>query len=169
MIIIREELPDDIGAIHALNEQVFGQPNEAELVDALRENAALTISLVAVQDGWLVGHIGFSPVAIEPGAPDRKALGLAPMAVLSEFQNKGIGSKLVQAGLEECRKIGTDIVVVLGHPEYYPRFGFVPSQPHGITWEHDVPAEAFMVKELRGGALANIRGMVKFRPEFDAV
>lgn len=169
MITIRKELPDDIGAIHTLIEQAFDQPDEAKLVDRLRENGALTISLVAVQDSAVVGHIGFSPVSIEPGAPDFKALGLAPVAVLPQFQNKGIGSKLVRAGLDECRKHGIDIVVVLGHPEYYPRFGFVPAKPHGITWEHEAPAEAFMVKELHAGALAAVRGTVRFRPEFGTV
>ena len=169
MVTIRKELPDDIGAIHALNEQAFGQPNEAVLVDALRQNGGLTLSLVAVQNGQVVGHIGFSPVTIEPDPPDCQALGLAPMAVLPDYQNKDIGSKLVRAGLDECRIIGVDLVVVLGHPAYYPRFGFMPSQPHGIRWEHEVPAEAFMVMELRKGALAAVRGTVRFRKEFDTV
>ena len=95
------------------------------------------------------------------------ALGLGPLGVLPEYQNTGIGSKLVEAGLEACSKTNYGIVVVLGHPHYYPRFDFTSSKPHGIVWERDVPEEIFMVKELKGGALAQTQGVVKYRAEFD--
>jgi putative acetyltransferase len=89
------------------------------------------------------------------------------MAVRSAWQRRGIGSRLVRAGLEECRRAGHgSVVVVLGHPEYYPRFGFVPASRHGVTWEHPAPAEAFMLLELRPGALGGRGGVVRYAPEF---
>jgi putative acetyltransferase len=91
------------------------------------------------------------------------------MVVLPAYQRQGIGSKLVEAGLAACRHTPYGVVVVLGHPHYYPRFGFVPAKPLGIVWEHDVPEEVFMVQELRDGALTQTKGVVKYRPEFDVV
>ena len=91
------------------------------------------------------------------------------MAVLPEFQNRAVGSELARRGLEACRSIGHDVVVVLGHPEYYPRFGFVPAKQLGLTCEYPVPDEVFMVVELREGALGGLKGVVKYRPEFSNV
>jgi len=91
------------------------------------------------------------------------------MAVLPAYQRRGIGSQLVAAGLTACHHTPYGVVVVLGHPHSYPRFGFTPAKPLGMVWEHDVPEEAFMVKEIQEGALAQIRGVVKYRPEFDVV
>jgi putative acetyltransferase len=91
------------------------------------------------------------------------------MAVLPEHQRRGVGSLLVRAGLEECRRAGHGCVVVLGHPEYYPRFGFVPASRHGLAWEHSAPDEAFMVLALRDGALDGLGGVVRYAPEFGAV
>lgn len=169
MLTIRPEQPADLSAIHHVHTQAFGQPQEGDLVDALRSAGALTLSLVAVTDGRVVGHIAFSPVTITSHTVPIEALGLAPMGVLPAYQRTGIGSRLVEAGLETCRKMGYSLVVVLGHPHYYPRFGFTPSKPYGIVWEHDAPDEAFMVRELKEGVLAQTRGVVRFRPEFDAV
>jgi putative acetyltransferase len=98
-----------------------------------------------------------------------EALGLAPMAILPAYQRQGIGSQLVEAGLTACHHTPYGVVVVLGHPHYYPRFGFAPAKPLGIVWEHDVPEEVFMVKEIQEGALAQTRGVVKYRPEFATV
>ena len=169
MLTIRAETPEDIPAIHHVNTAAFGQANEADLVDALRQHSALTISLVAIQDGHLVGHIAFSPVTITSSTVTIAALGLAPMAVLPTCQRRGMGSQLVEAGLTACHHTPYGVVVVLGHPHYYPRFGFVPAKPLGIVWEHDAPEEAFMVKEIQVGALAQTRGVVKYRPEFTTV
>jgi len=169
MLTIRGETPEDYSAIHHINTVAFGRPNEADLVNALRQNNALTISLVAVQDGRLVGHVALSPVTITSSTATIEALGLAPMAVLPAYQHRGIGSQLVEAGLNACHQIPYGLVVVLGHPHYYPRFGFAPAKPMGIVWEHDAPEEAFMVKEIQEGVLAQTRGVVKYRPEFATV
>ena len=116
-----------------------------------------------------MGHILFSPVTIESKGTSFEAIALAPMAVLPAYQRKGIGSQLVRAGFEECRRLGHEIIVVLGHPDYYPRFGFVPAKQKGIDCEFEVPEEAWMILELREGALAGRRGIVRFQPEFHEV
>ena len=169
MLVIRAETEADQAAVHQVNERAFSRAGEADLVEALRKNAQPQVSLVAELDGQVVGHIFFSPVSIESEASSFTALGLAPMAVLPEFQNRAIGSELVRRGLEACRKIGHDVVVVLGHPEYYPRFGFVPASQKGLSCEYTVPDEVFMVIELREGALAGRKGVVRYRPEFSGV
>ena len=166
MLTIRMETPEDIGAIRYVNEQAFGQEAEAEIVEKLRKRVALTLSLVAIQGNEVVGHIAFSPVEVESEHSGFKAIALAPMGVLPAYQRKGIGSQIVRAGLEECRRLGHEIVVVLGHPDYYPRFGFVPARPRGIECEFEVPDEAWMILELREGVLAGRQGTVRFQPEF---
>jgi putative acetyltransferase len=169
MTNIREETPEDFQAVRRVNELAFGRPQEAALVEALRDKADPYISLVAEVGGQIVGHIFFSPVTIESGEGAHAAFALAPMAVLPEFQGRGVGSRLVLEGLEECLKRGHEVVFVLGHPEYYPRFGFEPTKPRGITCEFPVPEEVFMLKELRAGALAGRVGVVKYHPEFGKV
>jgi putative acetyltransferase len=166
---IRLESAEDIPAVRRVNELAFGSPDEASLVDALRAVSDPQISLVAVEDGQIVGHIFFSPVSIESEDSNASALGLAPMAVLPQYQRQGVGSQLVREGLKECQRIGCHVVVVLGHPEYYPRFGFVPASQKGLRSEYPVPDEVFMVVELKPGALGNQRGLVKYRPEFGDV
>lgn len=171
MIIIRPEEEADFDAVRQVNTLAFGQPAEATLVDALRKSAELFISLVAVDDNQVVGHILFTPVSLESDDSTSTALGLglAPMAVLPDYQRQGVGSELVRAGLRECQRIGANVVVVLGHPEYYPRFGFVPASQKGLTSEYPVPDEVFMAIELEPGALKGRRGLVKYRPEFAEV
>jgi len=169
MVVVRREEPRDIPAVRYVNERAFGRPAEANLVDALRGRQKVTLSLVAVQDDQVLGHILFSPITIEAGEKVFHAVGLAPMAVLPERQRQGIGSLLVRIGLAECRKAGYECVVVLGHPEYYPRFGFVPASKYGMTCEYDVPDEVFMAIELREGALLGRAGTAKYQPEFNEV
>ena len=166
MLSVRRELPQDIDSIRYVNEQAFGQKQEANLVDELRNRGVVTLSLVAITLDDIVGHILFSPVTVNSETSSFEAITLAPMAVLPGYQKKGIGSQLVCAGIEECRVLGHEVVVVLGHPDYYPRFGFVPARPKGIECEFEAPDEAWMILEIREGALAGRRGTVRFQPEF---
>src|SRR5215468_3192429 len=168
-MIVRPEKPEDIPAIRIVNERAFGSPAEADLVDALRRNGKAVISLVAEDDGLIVGHIFFSAVTIQSEGTGLKGVGLAPMAVIPEKQNQRIGSTLVEHGLRRCREEDHPFVVVLGHSNYYPRFGFVPASRFGIKSEYDVDDEAFMVMELREGALIGCAGVVKYQPEFNEV
>ncbi|HET9694956.1 MAG TPA: N-acetyltransferase [Steroidobacteraceae bacterium] len=165
MIEVRVERPDDVAAIRGVNERAFGASVEARLVDQLRASNKAMISLVAQHGDQVVGHILFSPVTIAKAPESFRGAGLAPMSVLPEFQNQGIGSRLVRGGLVACQEAGYDAVVVLGHVGYYPRFGFAKAQDYGLESEYDA-ADAFMVLELRKGALEEIGGLVKFAPEF---
>jgi putative acetyltransferase len=167
MIEVRREAHADRAAVRRVNEEAFAGAEEAAIVDALRDAGAATLSLVAVIAGEVVGHILFSPVTIDGRAGDAargagcpRCVGLAPMAVLPAHQRMGVGSALVRAGLAELRAGG---VVVVGHPTYYPRFGFVRASLLGLRWEHDCPDEAFMALELVPGKLG--RGVVRYRPE----
>lgn len=169
MLNVRAEAPEDFGAVRRINELAFGGGDEAALVEALRGAARPHVSLVAEEDGRVVGHIFFSPVALEPESPGLFSMGLAPMAVLPERQRGGVGSRLVRAGLEECRRAGCGVVVVLGHPEYYPRFGFRPASEKGLRCEYDVPDEVFMATELVPGALDGRPRLVRYHPAFAGV
>jgi len=168
-MIVRPERPEDIPAIRIVIEQAFGRPAEADLVDALRQNGKAAISLVAEDEGRIVGHIFFSSVTIQLKETGLTGIGLAPLAVIPERQNQRIGSTLVEHGLGRCREEGHPYAVVLGHPSYYPRFGFVPASRFGIKSEYDVADEVFMVMELREGALRGRAGVVKYQPEFNEV
>ncbi|MCH7872085.1 MAG: N-acetyltransferase [Planctomycetes bacterium] len=167
MNTIRNEKPADASAVRHVNEQAFGRPAEANLVEALTDHDAVTLSLVALDDTKIVGHILFSPVEIESDDAAFVGAGLGPMAVLPQCQRRGIGSQLVRCGLEVLRDADHTFVVVLGHPEFYPRFGFVPASRLGLSCTYDVPDEVFMAMELRDGGLNNIRGIARYRGEFD--
>jgi putative acetyltransferase len=167
-MIARPEKPEDFDAIRNVNESAFGRPDEADLVDALRAHGKAALSLVAVSDNQVVGHILFSPVVIEHHE-GLSVAGLAPLAVLPEFQKQGAGSLLARAGLDECRKLKFDCVVVLGHAQYYPRFGFAPASRFGIKSEYDVADESFMIIQLREGALDGRAGTARYQPEFNEV
>jgi putative acetyltransferase len=170
IMIVRMETPADQEAVFLINAEAFERDGEARLVDALREAGALTLSLVAEVDGAVVGHIAFSPVTIdtESGAVD--AIGLAPMSVLKVQQRTGVGSALVREGLRRLGDAGHGSVVVLGHPAYYPRFGFKSAQStYGLDNEYGAPDEAFMALELVSGALEGVQGLVKYHPVFASV
>jgi putative acetyltransferase len=167
MPVIRPETHEDKAAIRHVNEAAFGGVVEADTVEKLRSRQAFTLSLVAICDDKVVGHILFSPITIESESRSFAAVGLGPMAILPSYQKTGIGSQLVRTGLEECKRLGHEIVIVLGHPDYYPRFGFVPASMYGIKWEHDAPDEAFMILELRRGSLEGRHGTVRYQPEFE--
>lgn len=166
---VRRELPADADGIRELHERAFGQPHEGRLIDALRASSGRRISLVAERDGLLAGHIWFSPVTIESLPKSRQGMGLGPVAVLPEFQRQGIGSQLIRAGLDECRSLGEEYVVVLGHVDYYPRFGFVAAATKNLSCVYPAPPGAFMVLELREGALTDCHGVVHYGPEFAAL
>ena len=167
MTLVRWERTADHTAVFNINARAFGGPNEARLVEALRESARPQISLVAFREGRVVGHIFFSPVTVGGGGRAWEAIGLAPMAVEPEWKNRGIGSALVRAGLAACRAIRRPVVFVLGHPEYYPRFGFRPAPPLGLRFRGPEFDPAFMVAELESGALASRTGEVRYLPDFD--
>ena len=169
MITIRAETVTDRESVRGVNEAAFGRPQEADLVDALRGSVNPCVSLVAEEGGRVVGHIFFSPVAVESGEGAWAALGLGPMAVLPEYQRRGVGSELVREGLSECRRLGHEVVFVLGHARFYPRFGFTQAKAKGIECEFNAPDENFMVVELRPGALAGRKGIVRYSPEFRSV
>jgi putative acetyltransferase len=163
-LIIRAETPDDYVSIRDINRRAFGRDDEAILVDALREQGYSRVSLVAVEDGLAIGHILFSDLPIvtqERTVPD---LALAPLAVIPSRQRRGIGSALVQAGLRICADQGHGIVIVLGHPDYYPRFGFSASRARSLNAPFS--GAAFMALELVSGALGGIVGEVHYPPPF---
>lgn len=166
---IRLETPDDIPAIRRVNEQAFDQSAEARLVDALRDHGAVTLSLVAQRGGDVVGHILFSPAHIVGDHGEADAIALAPMAVLPKHQRTGIGTAMVTRGLDLLREAGHGLVIVLGHPDYYPRFGFLPASSYGIRCRFEVPDEAFMALELHEGSSPAGGGAVRYRPEFQGV
>lgn len=169
MVTIRQETPSDVSAIHNLNVAAFSQSTEADIVDSLRAAGALRYSIVAVDEDEIVGHLALSPVTITEDKRVMPALGLGPMAVSPSRQRQGIGTQLVNFWLEQLADEKDDLVVLVGHPDYYPRFGFRRAKPLGIRWEHDIPDEAFMVLELRRGALDEISGVVRFHSVFDEV
>jgi len=171
MITVQPEREEDYTAIHEINALAFGQENEARLVENLRKRTDFIpeLSLVAVKDRRVLGHILFSPIVIQTDKGIFPALALSPMAVHPEFQNQGIGSELLRQGSELCRNQGHKIIVVIGHPTYYPRFGFTSAKVRGLDAPFSVPDEAFMVLELAPGALYDISGMVIYAPEFEEV
>jgi putative acetyltransferase len=162
---IRPERPADVPAIRAVNLAAFEASTEADLVDALRRQADPIVSLVAEAGGTIVGHILFSPatLAADPGV---RIMGLAPMAVVPPRQRQGIGSALVRDGLERCRQLGFGAVIVLGHADYYPRFGFTPASRFGLRSEYEVPDDVFMALELDRGVLTGRSGIVRYHPAF---
>jgi putative acetyltransferase len=151
-------------AIGNVNRLVFGGEDEAKLVEALRAGGYQRLSLVAERDGVLVGHILFSELSIMTDKGRLAGLSLAPMAVLPGYQRQGIGSQLLEQGLAGCREQGHAIVIVLGHPEFYPRFGF--SAELAVPLESPYSGDAWMALELKPGALRGVKGTVVYPPPF---
>ena len=162
MIEIRPEQSEDIAAIRELNRRAFGQEQEGRIVDALRAHGGADLSLVAVDNGRIVGHILYSPLQL--GRVEGRALG--PMAVDPEMQRQGIGTALVEAGNARLRQTGCPFVIVIGHPEFYPRFGFRLARPLGITCEWEVPDDVFMILVLNEARMSGVTGKAVYRQEF---
>ena len=165
LIEIRKERPGDIAAIRDVNTRAFEQEQEANIVDALRSNGAALLSLVATLETRVVGHIIYSPL----GVGHVTGAGLGPMAVLPEYQRQGIGGKLIEAGNGQLKETGCPFIVVVGHAEYYPRFGFRRASAHGITCEWEVPDDVFMLLVLDEAQMHGVSGLAKYRIEFSTV
>jgi len=163
-VVLRRESLDDRGAIRAVNEAAFGRLDEADLIDRLRHEGAVLASFVAELKTQIVGHILFSRMLIDTVDGPLSAVALAPMAVLPDQQRRGIGGQLIRHGLEWLRGRGEHIVLVLGHPAYYPRFGFSIDRARALA--SPFPVEAFMALELLPGALDGIRGTVRYPAAF---
>jgi putative acetyltransferase len=166
MVRVREELPEDINAIRLVNTQAFGRTQEADIIDKLRQNCSDLLSLVAMRQNEVVGHILFSPATVESEDRSTRGMGLAPMAVRPDYQRQGIGSELIRAGIAELKSRRCPFVIVLGHPQYYPRFGFERASLYGIRSEWQVPDEAFMILILDESEMRNVSRVAKYRPEF---
>ncbi|MEW8272405.1 MAG: N-acetyltransferase [Candidatus Thiodiazotropha taylori] len=166
MIEIRKEEAKDREAIHQLNSVAFDNGPEAALVDKLRNSCQDYLSFVAVEEGSVIGHILFTPASMEDCSA--AGMGLAPMAVLPSHQGEGIGSRLVRYGLEYLRDAGCPFVIVLGHPDYYPRFGFELASKYQIhsQWE-GVPDDAFMIAVFDQEVIPRHGGVARYRGEFD--
>lgn len=162
VVQIRHEQSEDVAAIRDVHRRAFGQEQEAGIVDALRANGGAQLSLVAVDEGRVVGHVMYSPLRVA-GAT---GCALGPMAVDPAVQRQGIGTTLVETGNEQMRHDGCPFVVVVGHPEFYSRFGFRPARPLGVTCEWDVPDDVFMILVLDEIAMSGVTGKVEYRPEF---
>ena len=169
MVTLRDEQLGDIEAIRDVNQRAFGQPQESQLVDALRANGGVFLSLVATLENRVVGHILYSPVSIDTDSSNLVGAGLGPVAVLPAYQGQGIGGKLIDAGNRRLSEMGYPFVVVLGHPEYYPRFGFTPASGYGIQSQWDVPDDVFMVFIIDQARMAGVSGVAIYRPEFSNV
>ena len=166
MAEIREERRSDYAVIRELNTLAFEDDAEANVVDKLRAACDHYVSFVAVDHGAVVGHILFTPVKLDGSSAN--GMGLAPMAVDPSHQRRGIGSRLVRHGLEHLRASGCPFVIVLGHPDYYPRFGFERASRYRIYSQWDgVPDEAFMIIVFDQGTIPETGGIAWYRSEFD--
>jgi putative acetyltransferase len=165
---IHKETEKDYPSVRKVNESAFETAEEADLVDSLRKNTNYIpeLSLVAEENNEIIGHILFTPLKILNSEVDHKLLALAPMAVLPKYQKKGIGSTLIKAGFEKARELGYKAVIVLGHPDYYPRFGFTPAEQFGINPPLEEWKEAFFAIELEKDSLKDVSGKVSYLPEF---
>lgn len=168
MITIREENKNDLVTIKKINDKAFGQPQEGNVIDKIRESDSLVLSLVAEIDNNIVGHIFYSTAEIECNNERIAGMGLAPMAVLPEYQKQGIGKRLINESLNILKKKPVPFIIVLGHEDYYPKFGFEIASKYGIKCQWDgVPDEAFMIMILDKEKMSNIHGVAKYRDEWN--
>lgn len=172
MITIRQERQTDYRKTEEVVQQAFlheefSDKKEHELVKRIRECDAFIpeLSIVAV-DEKIVGHIMLSKITIEQGATSVESLALAPVSVARSHQKKGIGGKLIAYALEKAKELGYGSVVVLGHPEYYPKFGFKKASEWNIKAPFEVPDEVFMVMELTENSLEGVEGIVQYSSAF---
>lgn len=169
---IRQENQGDFHAVFEVNTLAFGQEDEAMLVEQLRHSEAFIpeLSLVAIFEGKVIGHILFSKIKIiRENQEETASLALAPMSVSPGFQQKGIGGQMIQHGIDKAKALHYKSVIVLGHEDYYPRFGFEPAEKWGIQSPYDVPSNVFMAIELVVDGLKNVSGLVQYPKEFDLV
>lgn len=167
-VLIRNERKNDYVEIRKINDLAFGQKNEGNMIEALRKTSDYnaSLSLVAEIKNKIVGHILFYPIKIKNEKKEYTVLSLAPMAVHPAYQNKGIGSKLVKRGLEIAKAIDFNAVIVVGHPNYYPRFGFIPASNWELQLPFDAPDNAFLALELKESTLKNGSGTVEYPKEY---
>jgi putative acetyltransferase len=167
-VVIRSEAEHEREAVHHVNQAAFDGDAEANLVETLRDGGFAEVSLVAEVDGVIIGHILFSRLSIVTKIGTADALSLAPMAVLPSHQRRGVGSRLVETGLEACRERGHKVVLVLGHPDFYPRFGFSAELARRLESPFG-GGEAWMALELVPGALEGVEGRAEYSPPFEAL
>lgn len=161
--MIRSAAPSDHAAIRAVIRHAFGQDDEADLVEQLRSDGDALLELVAASDIAIQGHILYSALAIERDGEQVPAAALAPVAVVPDFQRGGLGTRLIQAGNARCAELGLQAIIVLGHPAYYPRFGFSAAAAESLQAPFSGPA--FMALELRPGVL-KAGGRVRYARAF---
>lgn len=167
-MLIRTEAPADILAIDALLKKVFPNEQEAQLVMQLRENARITLSLVACNDdGELIGHVLFSPVTLD--GEDLGWQGLAPLAIATEYRQQGIAKQLINEGISSLAEFGYSGCFVLGDPNFYQRFGFTQADQFGFTSIYPDAEQAFQAQSLYGDAFAGHKGLIEYAPEFNAL
>lgn len=166
---VRPETAVDAEKVYEVEAAAFGRSAEADLVQKLQQSGIPLISLVATLNDEVAGHILFSPVTVKNESGEFTAVALGPVAVSPNHQNEGVGSELCRTGLAACLQVGHQLVFVLGHAKYYPRFGFAPSAPLGLRCQFNVPDDVFMVTELVPGALQNKQGTVYYHPLFSGV
>jgi len=166
LVEIREERPADVAAVREVNRRAFEQERESNIVDALRANGGALLSLVATIDDQVVGHVMYSRVSVGDMV---NGAALGPMAVLPEHQRQEIGTRLIDTGNQKIKDAGYPFIIVVGHAEYYPRFGFRPAGKYGIKCEWDVPEEVFMVLMLDAAKMQGVAGLAKYRDEFSTI
>lgn len=168
-ITIRQESPQDYPQVTRVNDLAFGCTDEGILVETIRKNKEFIpeLSIVAEKEHEVIGHILFFPIEI--GSKDKSfpSISLAPMSVIPKYQKQGIGGQLIKYGLEQCKKLGFRSVVVVGHPTYYPKFGFKRASAWNIFPPIDVPDEGCMAIELEKDALKNVSGVIQFPAEYE--